>query len=81
MAEALLCWEEAGVHAKDKGRWRIIPGAIWWAFWKERNSRYFESIENKVQKVKLNCRVLLVLWCNQLCSRDIFSIIDVLDSI
>ncbi|WMV58755.1 hypothetical protein MTR67_052140 [Solanum verrucosum] len=29
VAEALLCWEEAGVHAKDRGRWRIIPGAIW----------------------------------------------------
>ncbi|WMV58330.1 hypothetical protein MTR67_051715 [Solanum verrucosum] len=55
---ALLCWEEAGVHAKDRGRWRIIPGAIWWAVWKERNSRCFESIENNVQKVKLNCILL-----------------------
>ncbi|WMV38390.1 hypothetical protein MTR67_031775 [Solanum verrucosum] len=51
VAEALLCWEEAGVHAKDKGRWRVIPRAIWWAVWKERNSRRFESIENNVQKL------------------------------
>ncbi|WMV60154.1 hypothetical protein MTR67_053539 [Solanum verrucosum] len=81
VAEALLCWEEAGVHAKDRGRWRIIPGAIWWAVWKERNSRCFESIENNVQKVKLNCILLLVFWCNQLYSNDTVSIIDVLDSI
>ncbi|KAG5575987.1 hypothetical protein H5410_056121 [Solanum commersonii] len=39
VAEALLCWEEEGVDAKDKGRWRVIPGSIWWAVWKERNSR------------------------------------------
>ncbi|WMV42575.1 hypothetical protein MTR67_035960, partial [Solanum verrucosum] len=81
VAEALLCWEEACVHAKDRGRWRIIPGAIWWAVWKERNSRCFESIESNVQKVKLNCILLLVFWCNQLYCNDTVSIIDVLDSI
>lgn len=77
VVETLLCWEEAGVHAKDRGRWRIIPGAIW----KERNSRCFESIENNVQKVKLNYILLLVFWCNQLYSNDTIFIIDVLDSI
>lgn len=62
MAEALLCWEEAGVHAKDRGRWRIILGAKLKAkcsiVWKERNSICFESIENNVQNVKLICILL-----------------------
>ena len=51
--------EEAGVHAKDRGRWKIIPDAIWWAIWQEWNSRCFESIDNNVQRVKLNCILLL----------------------
>ncbi|KAG5620965.1 hypothetical protein H5410_006183 [Solanum commersonii] len=65
-----------GVHAKDRARWRSIPASIWWAIWKERNSRCFESIENIVHKVKLNCILLLCFWCNQLYSNDV-SIIDV----
>jgi len=81
VSEALKSWEEAGVLAKDRGRWRLIPASIWWAIWKERNSRCFESIENSVQKVKLNCILLLCFWCNQLYSNDTVSIIDVLDSI
>ncbi|KAG5590941.1 hypothetical protein H5410_041455 [Solanum commersonii] len=55
ITEALKSWEEAGVLAKDRTRWRIIPPSIWWATWKERNSRCFESVENSMQKVKLNC--------------------------
>ncbi|KAL3366928.1 hypothetical protein AABB24_011580 [Solanum stoloniferum] len=81
VTEVLMSWEEEGVHAKDRSRWRIIPSAIWWAIWKERNSRCFESIVNNVQKVKLSCILFLVFWCNQLYSNDTTSIIDVLDSI
>lgn len=40
--------------------WRIIPAAIWWSTWKERNSWCFGSIENSVQKVKLNCIISYV---------------------
>ncbi|CAN4115227.1 unnamed protein product [Withania somnifera] len=79
--EALKSWEEAGVTAKDRARWRIIPASIWWATWKERNSRCFERIENSVQKVKLSCILLLCFWCNQLYSNDTVSIIEFLDSI
>ncbi|KAF3625895.1 putative mannosyl-oligosaccharide 1,2-alpha-mannosidase MNS3-like [Capsicum annuum] len=78
---ALKSWEDSGAQAKDRDRWRLIPAAIWWAIWKERNFRCFESIENSVQNVKLNCILLLCFWCNQLYSNDTVSIIDVLDSI
>lgn len=81
VSEALTSWEEAGAQAKDKRRWRMIPGSIWWTIWKERNSRCFESIENEVQKIKLNFILLLCFWCNQLYSNDSVSIIDVLDSL
>ncbi|WMV25041.1 hypothetical protein MTR67_018426 [Solanum verrucosum] len=77
VSEALKSWEAAGVNAKDRNRWRIITASIWWTIWKERNSRCFESIENDVQKVKLNCILLLCFWCNQVYSNDTVSVIDV----
>ncbi|WMV46113.1 hypothetical protein MTR67_039498 [Solanum verrucosum] len=51
VTEALYSWEETGALAKDRTRWRIIPASIWWAIWKERNSRCFEGIENSVQDI------------------------------
>ncbi|CAN4077394.1 unnamed protein product [Withania somnifera] len=59
VSEALRGWEEAGVIAKDRNRWRIIPASIWWTIWKESNFRCFQSNENSVHKVKLNCILLL----------------------
>ncbi|WMV29688.1 hypothetical protein MTR67_023073 [Solanum verrucosum] len=49
--EALKSWEEAGVLEKDRGRWRLIPSSIWWAIWKERNSRGFSSISAPLMKL------------------------------
>ena len=39
ITEALHCWEEAGVHAKNRNNWRIVPAAIRWTIWKKRNLR------------------------------------------
>jgi len=81
ITEALSSWEGICSHAKDRSRWRIVPACIWWTIWKERNSRCFESLENDVQKIKLNFILLLCFWCNQIYSNDTVSIIDVLDSL
>ena len=81
ITEAIQSWEEAGKQSKNRDRWRIVPASIWWAIWKERNSRAFDSVENSMQKVKLNCLMLLYFWSNQLYSSDTISLIDVLDSI
>ena len=81
ITEAIQSWEEAGMQSKSRERWRIVPASIWWAIWKERNSRCFDSIENSMQKVKLNCLLLLCFWCTLLYSNDTIPLIDVLDSI
>ncbi|WMV50547.1 hypothetical protein MTR67_043932 [Solanum verrucosum] len=57
--EALQSWEEAEVQARSRSRWRIIPASIWWTIWKERNARCFESIENSIEQIKLNCILIL----------------------
>jgi len=79
--DTLKSWEETGLQAKDRTRWRIIPACIWWTIWKERNSRCFENVENGVQKIKLNFILLLCFWCNQIYTNDTDTIIDVLESI
>ncbi|WMV55557.1 hypothetical protein MTR67_048942 [Solanum verrucosum] len=81
ITDALTSWKQAGLLAKNRGRWRIVPTSIWWTIWMERNSRCFESIENSMQQIKLNCILLLCFWCNQLLLNDPISIIDVLDSL
>ncbi|WMV46016.1 hypothetical protein MTR67_039401 [Solanum verrucosum] len=81
IAEAIQSWEEAVMQSKSREKWRIAPASIWWAIWKERNFRCFNSIETSMQKVNLNCLLLLCFWCNQLYFNDTISRIDVLDSI
>ncbi|CAN4123762.1 unnamed protein product [Withania somnifera] len=80
ISEALYIWEEAGLQAKNRSNWRIIPATIWWTIWKERILRVFESRESNMQQIKLNCILTLWFWCNQIYSNDTVSIIDVLDS-
>ncbi|WMV09517.1 hypothetical protein MTR67_002902 [Solanum verrucosum] len=81
ITETIQSWEEAGMQFKSRERWRIVSTSIWWVIWKERNSRCCDSTENSMEKVKLNCLLLLCFWCNQLYSTDTISLIDVLDSI
>ncbi|XP_055800457.1 uncharacterized protein LOC129869915 [Solanum dulcamara] len=36
ITEAIQSWEEAGVQAKSRDKWRIVPACVWWTIWKER---------------------------------------------
>ena len=49
-AEALYSWEEAGLQAKNRSNWRIIPATIWWTVWKERNLGVFGNRESNMQQ-------------------------------
>ncbi|WMV13961.1 hypothetical protein MTR67_007346, partial [Solanum verrucosum] len=61
VTEALQSWEEVGVLARSRSRWRIIPSSIWWTIRKERNARCFENIENSIEQIKLNCILMFLV--------------------
>lgn len=42
-------WEEAGVGARSRDRWRIILACIWWTMCRERNVKCFEDRRCNVQ--------------------------------
>lgn len=59
VTEALQSWEEAGMQAKNRSRWGIVPTSTWQTIWKERNTRCFENIEHSMQTIKVNCSLIL----------------------
>ncbi|XP_026429065.1 uncharacterized protein LOC113325040 [Papaver somniferum] len=56
---------------KKKGRnlclrtkiWDIIPFAIWWAVWLERNARVFNGKYNSVENMKDSVKAFIYNWC------------------
>ena len=44
------------------GIWKLIPLAIWWCTWKERNRRIFEGKALSLQNFKLSFLGLLYSW-------------------
>lgn len=61
ITKAIHSWEEVGVHTKNRNNWRIVPAAIWWTIWKERNLRVFENMEHTIEQVKMN-RILTLCF-------------------
>lgn len=43
IVDIVFSLEEAGVKAKRRRKWRLIPDCIWWTIWKEKNPRCFEN--------------------------------------
>ena len=48
------------------GVWKMIPLAIWWTAWKERNKRIFEGIDLFSQDFKLYFLKILYSWSHAL---------------
>lgn len=65
----------------DKNRWKIIPACLWRSVWQERNLRCFQNKSNTIQKSKMNCLVLLQLWCKQEYMEDLELVTKVLGSL
>lgn len=58
-----------------------VPGGIWWTIWRERNLRRFEGKNSRIQKIKLDCILLLDIWCKQEYINDSEIILQFLESV
>ena len=67
------CW----VH----GIWKLIPIAIWWCMWKERNHRIFDNKALSLQDLKLYVLGTLYSWSQVLKRSSTVSLLDFVDKI
>lgn len=52
--DLLNSWKGIGRRNGDEDRWQGILACIWWAIWKERNSKQFEDKCIPLPKIKMN---------------------------
>ncbi|WMV10976.1 hypothetical protein MTR67_004361 [Solanum verrucosum] len=61
-ADLMSFWMRRG-GGKSQKKWRrLIPSCIWWTFGRERNQRCFEDKSISLQRLKINCLVLIYFW-------------------
>jgi len=63
--DVLVAWRRRLKKCWVHGIWKLIPLAIWWCTWKERNRRIFEGKGLSLQNFKLSLLGLLyigALW-------------------
>ena len=63
------------------GVWKMIPLAIWWTTWKERNQRIFEGLYMSFQDFKLYFLRILYGWCHVLDGGTNLTFLDFVDKI
>ena len=53
--EVLRCWKKKFDNPIALAVWRMIPLAVWWILWNERNNRCFEDSERSLDSLKGPC--------------------------
>ena len=64
--DVVVAWRRRKKKSWVREVWSMIPLAIWWATWKERNRRIFEDKTLSLQDLKLYFLRLLYSWCVRL---------------
>jgi len=60
--DVVVAWRRRVKKSWILGVWSMVPLAIWWATWKERNRRIFEDKALSFQEYKLYFLRLLFSW-------------------
>ncbi|XP_019261132.1 PREDICTED: uncharacterized protein LOC109239081 isoform X2 [Nicotiana attenuata] len=71
--DAFEPWSYWKVDSTIRKVWKMIPAAIFWSNWNERNSRCFDGVSTSPHKLKARCLMYLYSWAH-------LSPVDSLDS-
>jgi len=79
--DVLVSWRRRLKKCWVYGIWRLIPLAIWWCTWKERNRRIFEGKALSLQNFKLYFLGLLYSWGHMVNGSINLTFLDFIDKI
>ena len=79
--DVVVAWRRRMKTSWVLGVWNMIPLAIWWATWKERNRRIFEDKSLSFQDFKLYFLRLLYSWNVGLCDGKELNFLAFIDCI
>ena len=78
--DVAVAWSRRMKKSWVRQVWGMIPLAIWWATWKERNRRIFEDKTLALQDFKLYFLRLLYSWCMRFSDKEL-NFLDFIDCI
>ncbi|OVA05651.1 Reverse transcriptase zinc-binding domain [Macleaya cordata] len=55
-------WNSKDLSNEGKVLWRILPAAICWCIWKERNAIAFEGIKKEINQLLMDIKIQVSLW-------------------
>ena len=79
--DVLVAWRRRLKKCWVYGIWRLIPLAIWWCTWKERNRRIFEGKALSLQNFRLSFLGLLYSWSHMVNGSINLTFLDFIDKI
>jgi len=77
--EVLVAWRRRMKKSLAFGVWKLIPLAIWWSVWKERNRRIFEGKDLSLHEFKLYFLRMLYSWSQPLDGSANLTFVDFVD--
>jgi len=78
--DVLVAWRRRMKKCFAFGVWKIIPSAIWWIAWEERNRRIFEGVD-PLKILSFIFLRILYSWSRALDGGANLTILDFVDNI
>ena len=79
--DVLVAWRRRTKKCPTLGVWNLIPLAIWWSVWKERNRRIFEGKELSLFSFKFYFLRILYSWSQAFDDSANLTFVDFVDNL